>query len=93
MHRPEWDSNPRIADLQSAPSIHKTIVNIDDSDSVKSGLPRGLPTRLQKDADLDAVVAAWPNLTPAVRKAIAGMASAAVVTHRKTRQPVSVLPE
>jgi hypothetical protein len=49
----------------------------DGSESVKNGLPAGLPPNLLSDPELKAVVDAWPTLPPALRAGIAAMVQAA----------------
>jgi hypothetical protein len=45
----------------------------------------GLPVNLQNDADLKAVLSAWPALSKAVRRSLASMATASV-EGRKARK-------
>src|SRR5580704_2316204 len=48
-----------------------------DTDSVPTVLPTGLPKAVENDPDLRAVVEAWPTLADAMKRAIVALVEAA----------------
>jgi hypothetical protein len=50
---------------------------VDSSKSAKNSLPAGLPPNLQNDAELNAVLDAWPRLPAALRAGIVAIVKSA----------------
>ncbi len=77
--RPEWDSNPRIADLQSAPFCHKTRQNQGNLNTAAGSAELALknePDSAFADEGLRQVIDRWASLNPAIKAGILALVQA-----------------